>query len=808
MKNFHLLGMFILIIVWTGAVNAYTVPQEDSNVQYFYVTGPEGSPLRGAEDHVQVLNIDVPENTSGDVRIAVFDPGTGGAIDARPSKRNKWDTITEISVYGNDLLAKELFGSEGYDQENYVFGPYDKTAGKHIAGFYRFTLVVKAIEGDDSNLFNVNVKPDSAEISSTNITFRLLSGKGKKMYFYPRVPEGTEKIIVENYDLDREGGSSKLFDEASSKYYVINDSTSGKWSQTTLKLSSTQSRTLKYIITKGTQNKAHAAIRIKDENGNLLPIYFKPSKVSKPGIRPCNEFTFDATRSYDPDKQAITFLWNFGDGATSTEPVVTHLFEQGGAYNVTLTVSDNSGLECESAVTSQVVDVNSAPDANFVGQDIACTDQPVAFDASSTTDNTPDQVTYNWNFGDGTTGEGQQVTKVYTTGGTYRVNLMVNDNANTTCSTDSTEKTIVINTPPVADAGKDIDLCLPAAAEYNVTFDGSGSTDADGDVLTYSWDFGDGNTGSGAKTSHTYSQSGKYTTRLIINDGSGAPCNTSVDTIDVNLNKSPVANAGEDKITCVGNEVVFDGSSSHGEPGENITYSWDFGDGSTAQGVSVSHSYSVGGNYKVVLTVDDGLGTRCSVAADSTLVSVNTAPTAVLVAVDTVCTGDEVAFDASGTNDADGDSLTYSWDFGDGTVVQGGSGESHSYDKGGDYLVRVEVNDNKNTNCSIDVVTINVKVNAPPIADAGPNLVCCLEDESVFDGSNSNDPDGDALTYMWNFGDGSTGEGARVTHVYTKSGKFIVTLTVNDNTGTKCSSASDSFTANVNARPTPIIEIR
>ncbi|KHE93000.1 MAG: hypothetical protein SCABRO_01236, partial [Candidatus Scalindua brodae] len=103
---------------------------------------------------------------------------------------------------------------------------------------------------------------------------------------------------------------------------------------------------------------------------------------------------------------------------------------------------------------------------------------------------------------------------------------------------------------------------------------------------------------------------------------------------------------------------------------------------------------------------------------------------------------------------------------------------------------------------------VNVRINTPPVADAGPNHVCCLNEESNFDGSKSFDADGDNLSYLWNFGDGNTGKGKKVTHIYSKPGTYIVSLTVNDNSGTKCNSATDSFTAVVNAKPTSIIKVR
>jgi PKD repeat protein len=124
------------------------------------------------------------------------------------------------------------------------------------------------------------------------------------------------------------------------------------------------------------------------------------------------------------------------------------------------------------------------------------------------------------------------------------------------------------------------------------------------------------------------------------------------------------------------------------------------------------------------------------------------------------------------------------------------------------YSVRLTVDDNKGTACSKDLAAMNVRINTPPVADAGPNHVCCLNAVSEFDGSKSFDADGDTLSYMWNFGDGNTGEGVKVTHVYSKPGTYTVSLTVNDNSGTKCDSAIDAFTAVVNAKPTSIIKVR
>ena len=166
-------------------------------------------------------------------------------------------------------------------------------------------------------------------------------------------------------------------------------------------------------------------------------------------------------------------------------------------------------------------------------------------------------------------------------------------------------------------------------------------------------------------------------------------------------------------------------------------------------------------------------------------------------------------FDASGSRDPDGGKLTYAWDFGDGTVIDGTASMSHVYSKGGEYLVGVTVDDQSKASCSTsDSKSIKLHVNTPPVVDVGTNLVCCIDTESVFDGSGSYDPDGDKLTYRWDFGDGKTTEGATVRHVYTKRGVYTVTLKIDDNSNSPCGIAVGSFVVTVNEKPVAIMEVK
>jgi large repetitive protein len=144
----------------------------------------------------------------------------------------------------------------------------------------------------------------------------------------------------------------------------------------------------------------------------------------------------------------------------------------------------------------------------------------------------------------------------------------------------------------------------------------------------YHWDFGDGTTwdgGSGA--SHSYAKAGTYTVTVTADNGQGSTCSIATDRTTVTVFESPIADAGENLVCCIGVDNVFDGSKSIGS---NLSYHWDFGDGASADGVKVNHAYSKGGNYRVILTVDNGSKSECSTSSSSFVANVNSKPEAVI----------------------------------------------------------------------------------------------------------------------------------------------------------------------------------
>jgi PKD repeat protein len=159
-------------------------------------------------------------------------------------------------------------------------------------------------------------------------------------------------------------------------------------------------------------------------------------------------------------------------------------------------------------------------------------------------------------------------------------------------------------------------VAVAAALSYNsdvgplyVGFSAEGSTDSDGDILSWDWDFGDGNSASGELVNHTFNDPGSYTVNLIVEDSDGLGDNDSL-TVVV-LNQPPVAVATSDTSSGAAPVVIqFTGNASYDpdDSGSIATYSWNFGDGNSSNDPNPSHGYEIGGQINAELTVTDNLG--------------------------------------------------------------------------------------------------------------------------------------------------------------------------------------------------------
>jgi PKD repeat protein len=262
------------------------------------------------------------------------------------------------------------------------------------------------------------------------------------------------------------------------------------------------------------------------------------------------------------------------------------------------------------------------------------------------------------------------------------------------------------------------------------------------------------------------------------------------------LKTFPVAKFTESAHTVYTGEVItFNAENSFDPDGQIISYLWSFGDGVNATGVVVGHAYSDNGTYTVTLTVTDNDNKTGSATAGKTVL--NRPPIASFTESAEIAETDEVIyFNASESYDLDGQIESYFWDFGDGNNATGIT-ISHSYAQDGVYTVTLTVTDDDGDTGSAN--STKTVLNRPPVASFTESATVVLTGETIhFDASGSYDPDGTISSYLWSFGDGSTGTGKTVDHRYADNGIYTVTLTVVDNDG---GTASTSDTKTVLNRP-------
>ncbi len=516
--------------------------------------------------------------------------------------------------------------------------------------------------------------------------------------------------------------------------------------------------------------------------------------------------SFSGTGSADPDGSIVAWSWNYGDGsALGSGATVSHTYTQAGDYPVSLTVTDS---DSHTATQVQTLVVGSPPSPQF---DVTTSDpvqgSPLALDASASTD--PDSgvpiTSYFWDFGDGTTDTTATPaeTHTYAQPGNYTITLTTTNSIGLSAS--------VSHVSSVDEAPSAVFAPYPTqpAAEQTVSFDGSGSTDPDGVIESWSWNFGDGSpidTGSNAITSHLYAEAGIYPVTLTVTDSDG---HTASQTQQLTVGSPPVTAFSVTTPDPVqGSPVALDASaSSDPDSGVSITsYNWSFGDGTSATTTTPTetHTYAQSGNYTITLTATNSIGLSSPATHP---VSVDELPSAAFGATPAnPVAGAAVGFDASASNDPDGSITSYSWNFGDGSTATGTTPQvNHPFAAPGSYPVTLTVIDSDQQSVSIMHL---VSVYSPPTAafTSGPQTPLAGTAMSFNAGASVEPNPGASITgYTWSFGDGSapvSTSSPASAHTYSRPGTYTVALTTLDSLGL---TATDSQTVTVYAPPVPAL---
>jgi len=324
---------------------------------------------------------------------------------------------------------------------------------------------------------------------------------------------------------------------------------------------------------------------------------------------------------------------------------------------------------------------------------------------------------------------------------------------------------------------------------------GSNATDADSDPLTYSWSYVVNGVespilGTGPDLQHAFHLAGTYTLKVVVDDGTVTTTDTKTVTV---TNTAPTAAS---EITSVGaqtgDEISFDATgSSDLETPDQLTYRWDFGDGSGSDQKVATHTYTTTGTKSVVLTVTDPQGLVDTVIT-SLAVGANGNPTVVMsVDDDDVHPHTVVHFDSTGSTDAETpNNLSYAWDFGDGATATGASA-AHAYAGVGVYIASLTVDDHDGGVTTVTrQITVRARNTAPTVdATVTPGAVW-LGKTQVFDATGHDQEGSGALTYRWTFGDGTSAAGSHASHRYTRPGVFTAKVTVTDAGGLTATKAA------------------
>ncbi|MEM7656545.1 MAG: PKD domain-containing protein, partial [Bacteroidota bacterium] len=479
----------------------------------------------------------------------------------------------------------------------------------------------------------------------------------------------------------------------------------------------------------------------------------------------------------------IGWSWDFGDGGTSSQQFPLYSYTQDGNFDISLTVTDQNG--CVGATTKPAYIRLSNPDA-AIGMDttLGCPGLLVSFSDLSNPDTT--LLSWSWDFGDGTGSSVQNPTHLYQNPGLYTVSLTVTNVLG--CSdTEVLNQGINISTPPVAAIGVPANQgCVPFEVDFS-----DQSTVVSSPLVSWNWDFGDGNSSSLQEPMHTYTQAGTYPVSLTVTDAIGCSATASE---SITATAPPVAEfSANDSMGCAPKVIIFNNFSSGAHP--IVSYAWDFGDGGTSIQQTPSHLYDQDGVYTVSLTVTDINGCTSTLTRPNYIrLSHPTADFSVNQA--NGCIGAEFAF----TDESIGDTtlVGWLWDFGDGQVSTE-QNPIHSFDTDGSYAVTLVITNLFGCRDTISYPNlINIFEGPTPIIQASDTSGCTPLQITLTNQSTS--PFG-LIDWEW-FEDGvSVGQSLAINRLYTEPGDHEIELFVTDANG-----CVDSTMQLVHARPIPVAD--
>ena len=531
--------------------------------------------------------------------------------------------------------------------------------------------------------------------------------------------------------------------------------------------------------------------------------------------------TLDGSASRDANNESLTYLWQMTavpagslaalSSTTSAKPTFTA--DVTGSYTVSLVVNDGKASSQTSVVSIYASVNNAAPVANAGTNQSVSIGSVVTLDGTASSDANRDALTYKWTMGSIPSGSTAALSSAISpnpkftadVAGTYSVILTVNDGKVESTASVVTITASAANSAPVANAG----LSQNVPLSTTVTLDGTGSTDANNDFITYKWALITKPAGSiaqlasatTAKPTFRTDVSGTYVATLIVNDGKVDSVAAATTVTVSSANSDPIANAGANQNVVLGYTVTLDGTNSSDANRDQLSYRWVMMSKPSTSAAVLANATSakptfladVLGTYVITLIVNDGKVDSTTVATTVTVASANVAPVANAGANQNVVLG-PVTLDGSASSDANGDAITYKWTLlnkpsASTATLTGDTSAKPTFtaDRAGIYVFGLVVNDGKLSSAPVTVSITAAAANVAPVANAGTNQSVVLG-TITLDGSTSSDANGDIITYKWSLISKPTSSTASLTgdttakptFVADRAGIYVASLVVND----------------------------
>lgn len=415
----------------------------------------------------------------------------------------------------------------------------------------------------------------------------------------------------------------------------------------------------------------------------------------------------------------LDYTWDFGDGATSDQQNPVHLYKSEGAYTVSLSIKDKYG--CGSFISKANYIRIANPVANFILSDSAGTCPPLVVNFTNTSAN---YSQWKWDFGDGTVSAERNPSHFYSSVGTFNAVLTVTGAGG--CTSQKMRK-IKVDGPSGSFSYTNLMGCVPLQTSFKAQTKKN---------ISFVWDFNDGVTipTTDSAVSHTFTSRGKYLPKMILMDSSG--CSVPVkgkDSITVFGVEASFNHNGA--LVCDSNKVNFTSTSASNDL--IASYIWDFGDGVTSMQTGPSHGYRQPGLYHTALTVITQRGCKDSIH-NLGPVKVNKSPEIAITGNAGACVPAVINFTGILSN-PDTSTVSWKWDFANGSTSAQKEPPSQSYASSGVFTVKAIAS--SSNGCSSSVAKM---VDIYPL----PNLIIS-KDDIVCIGSTAALQVSGAKSYTW-----------------------------------------------------------